>query len=36
MLRDITVTGYTGLQAIVEAQAGELFDANDELCFTAP
>ena len=36
VLADITVTGFTGLQSVVETQAGGLFDANDELCFTAP
>ena len=36
VLADITVTGFTGLQSVVETQAEQLFDANDELCFTAP
>src|SRR5262249_29407813 len=36
VLDDVTVTGYTGLQNVVETQAEQLFDANNELCFTAP
>jgi len=36
VLSDVTVTGYTGLQSLVETQAEQLFDANNELCFPAP
>jgi hypothetical protein len=36
VLDAITVTGFTGMQSVVETQARQLFDANDELCFTAP
>jgi hypothetical protein len=36
VIADITVTGFTGLQSVVETKAGELFDANGELCFPAP
>ena len=36
VLADVTVTGFTGLQSVVETKARQLFDANDELCFTAP
>jgi hypothetical protein len=36
VLDDVTVTGFTGLQSVVEEKARQLFDVNDELCFTAP
>jgi hypothetical protein len=32
----MTVTGFTGLQGVVEDQVSDLFDANGELCFPAP
>ena len=36
VLGDITVTGYTGLQGLVEEKVAGLFDAHGELCLGFP